>query len=312
MKISIIIPTYNRPDLFRVCINSCLSQTLLPYEIIIGDDSSNDDTKKMVEQIIKDNASIQITYFKHIQQKKQIGNLNFLIDKAQGDYVTLIHDDDYLLENCLADLSKPLLNDPYIDASYGKQYLVNATGFIDKKESELVNEEYYRTSSYEGSVLSSYQSGILQQFPNNAYLIKVDLIKKYSYSTDSEYVGDACDYFFSFNLGLKNLKFYFVNNYTAAYRIGNEKVSNNTKCDTALKSYLFISASVIPDEESNESYHKQLKKFAPLALVQAINREEKRNAVNIFFSKYHFAYLFSFGGVKRSILFLKLMVKIVK
>lgn len=311
MKISIIIPTYNRPDLLKECIYSCLSQTLPPYEIIIGDDSSNDDSKNMVEEIIKENADIKIIYFKHDQPKKQIGNVNFLIDKAQGDYVTLIHDDDYLLENCLSDLSIPILNDSSIDASYGKQYLAQVTGFIDKKESDAVNEEFYRTAYYEGSVLSSYESGILQQFPNNAYLIKADLIKKYSYSTDFECVGDACDFVFSYNLGLKKLKFHFVNTYTAVYRIGNEKVSNNSKCDSALKSYLFISDSVIPEGESNSSYHKQLKKFAPLALVQAINRKEKQNAAAIFFSKYHFAYLFSLGGVKRSFLFLKLMVKII-
>jgi glycosyltransferase involved in cell wall biosynthesis len=310
MKISIIIPTYNRPDLFRECINSCLFQSLLPYEIIIGDDSSNDDTKKMIEQIIKDNPTIKITYFKHLKQKKQIWNLNFLIDKVQGDYVILIHDDDYLLENCLSDLSKPILNNPSIDASFGKQYLVDAAGYIDKKKSDLVNEEYYRTAFYEGSVLTSYQSGILQQFPNNSYLIKADLIKKYPYSTDYEFVGDACDYFFSFNLGLKKLKFHFVNIYTAAYRIGNEKVSNNSRCDAALKGFLFISVSAVPEGECNKSCHKQLKKFAPLALVQAINRKEKRNAFNIFFSQYHFAHLFSLGGAKRSLLFLKLMIKI--
>lgn len=308
MKISIIIPTYNRPDLLKECINASLSQTLAPYEIIIGDDSSNNDSKDLVEQIIKENKTIKISYFKNSPPKKQIGNVNFLIDKAEGDYVTLIHDDDYLLENCLLDLARPILDDPSIDASFGKQYVIDMNGYIDKQLSEKVNKDYYRTSAYEGSVLSSYQSAILQQFPNNAYLIKADLIKKYNYSTDSDYVGDACDFFFSFNLGLKNLKFYFVNTYTAVYRLGNEKISNNSKCDTAIKSYLFISDAVVPKGESYESQHKQLKRFAPLALVQAINIKDKKNAHKIFFSKYHFPSLFSLGGVKRSLLMAKLMI----
>lgn len=309
MKISIIIPTCNRPELLRECISSCLSQTLPPYEIIIGDDSSINDSKNIVEQIIKNNNTVKIIYFKHSTPKKQIGNVNFLIDKVKGNYVTLIHDDDYLLENCLSDLSKPMLNDSTIDASFGKQYIVDMTGYIDKKKSEEVNREFYRTATYAGSVLSNYQSAILQQFPNNAFLIKADLIKKYNYSTDFAYVGDACDFFFSFNLGLKKNKFYFVNNYTAAYRVGNDKVSINPQCDTALKSYLFIINSIIPIGESNKSYHKQLKNFAPLALAQAINRKEKKNAFKIFFSKYHFVHLFSLRGVKRSLMFIKLMIK---
>lgn len=310
MKISIIIPTYNRPDLLKVCIKSCLSQTLSPYEIIIGDDSSNDESKEIVEQIIEENKSAKISYFKNVPPKKQIGNVNFLIDKAEGDYVTLIHDDDYLLDNCLSDLSKPLLNDSSIDASFGKQYLIDMNDHIDQKVSDNANRDYYRTASYEGTVLSSYDSAILQQFPNNAYVIKADLIKKYKYSTDSEYVGDACDFFFSFNLGLKKLKFYFVNTYTAVYREGNEKISNNLRCDAAIKSYLIIADSVIPDGESNVSYKKQLKRFAPLALSQAINRKEKKHASKIFFSKYHFSSLFSLGGVKRSLMLAKLMVNL--
>jgi glycosyltransferase domain-containing protein len=308
MQISIIIPTYNRPDLLKECINSCLSQSLPPYEIIIGDDSSNDSSKEMIDKIIKENSSIKISYFKHSPSKKQIGNVNFLIDKAKGDYVTLIHDDDFLLDNCISDLAQPMITDPTIDASFGKQYIVDMDGNIDKKISEDLNRGYCRTDSYSGNVLSSYQSGILQQFPNNAYLIKADLIKKYNYSTDVDYVGDGCDFFFSFNLGIKKLKFYFVNKYTAAYRVGNEKVSNNSQVDTALKSYLIISGSAIPVAENEESYHKQLKRFAPIALAQAINRKEKDIALKIYLSNNHFVHLFSLGGLKRSLMLFKLMI----
>jgi glycosyltransferase involved in cell wall biosynthesis len=308
MRISIIIPTYNRPDLLKECINSCLSQTLSAYEIIIGDDSTNELSKFVVEKIINENKSIKISYFKHSPSKKQIENVNFLIDKATGDHVTLIHDDDFLMKNCLLDLSTPMITDSTIDASFGKQYIVDMDGHIDKNISERLNRDYYRTASYSGSALSSYQSGVLQQFPNNAYLIKADLIKRYNYSTDVDYVGDACDFFFSFNLGLKKVKFYFINEYTAAYRVGNDKVSNNSKVDTALKSYLIIRGSSIPVDENKESYHKQLKRFAPIALAQAINRKEKDIAVKIFFSNNHFVHLLSLGGLKRSLLLFKLMI----
>jgi glycosyltransferase involved in cell wall biosynthesis len=308
MRISIIIPSFNRPDLLKQCIDSCLSQTLPAYEIIIGDDSTNDLSKMIVEQIITENKSKNISYFKHTPSKKQIENVNFLIDKAKGDYITLIHDDDFLLKNCLLDLSDPMIADPTVDASFGKQYIVDMDGHIDKIISEGLNKDYYRTASYSGIALSSYQSGVLQQFPNNAYLIKADLIKRYNYSTDVDYVGDACDFFFSFNLGLKNLKFYFVNEYTAAYRIGNEKVSNTTKNDAALKSYLIVLGSTIPVAENKESYHKQLKRFAPIALAQAISRKEKDLALKIFFSNNHFVHLLSLGGLRRSLLLFKLMI----
>jgi glycosyltransferase involved in cell wall biosynthesis len=49
-KISVIIPTFNRSHLIKRCINSLLSQTLEPDEIIIVDDGSTDDTRTVVER----------------------------------------------------------------------------------------------------------------------------------------------------------------------------------------------------------------------------------------------------------------------
>jgi glycosyltransferase involved in cell wall biosynthesis len=308
MKISIIIPTYNRPDLLIKCIKSCLSQTLRPFEIIIGDDSINSDSTGLVEQLIKENKCIEISYYKHWPAKGQIGNVNFLIHKVKGDYVTLIHDDDYLLNNCLDDLSKPMIADVNIDASFGKQYIVDMVGGIDIEKSDNVNKDYYRTAYYSGSVLNSYQSGILQQFPNNAYLIKTDLIQIYNYSTDIDYVGDACDFFFAFNLGMKNLKFHFVNKYTAAYRVGNEKVGSGSQCDAALKSYFIIRDSVVPVGETKKSYNQQLIAKAPVALAQAISRKEKSNGLKIYFSRNHMIHLLSLGGIKRTLMLFKLLL----
>lgn len=39
-RVSLIVSTYNRPDALRVCLDSVKQQTILPYEVIIGDDGS--------------------------------------------------------------------------------------------------------------------------------------------------------------------------------------------------------------------------------------------------------------------------------
>ena len=305
MQISIIIPTYNRPDLLKQCLHSCLNQTTPPTEIIIGDDSKDDLSKNLVEEIKKSSPAIRIEYFKNSPSKGQIGNVNFLIEKVTSDYTILIHDDDYLLPNCISDLSAPLKKDPTLDASFGKQYLVDMEDHIDEQESEGLNQAYYRIPEFVGSKLSSYESGILQQFPNNGYLIKSEVIKNNHYSEQKEMVGDACDFYFGFNLGIKGHRFYFVDTYTAAYRVGNEKVSNQDRVDTALKSYLLIEDHDAPPSMQSVK-DKQLNKNAPIALMQAIRRKEGKIARSIFFSKYHLSHLLSPGGIKRTFLLLKL------
>lgn len=51
MTCSLIISTYNRPDALRLCLLSAINQSLLPSEIIIGDDGSREETAKVIDEI---------------------------------------------------------------------------------------------------------------------------------------------------------------------------------------------------------------------------------------------------------------------
>ena len=47
MRISLIVTTYNRPDALMLVLKSIQIQSLKPTEVIIADDGSNNDTKKI-------------------------------------------------------------------------------------------------------------------------------------------------------------------------------------------------------------------------------------------------------------------------
>ena len=46
MKISVVIPTYNRAEIVSRAIKSVQNQTLQPFEIIVIDDGSCDDLEE--------------------------------------------------------------------------------------------------------------------------------------------------------------------------------------------------------------------------------------------------------------------------
>jgi glycosyltransferase involved in cell wall biosynthesis len=48
-KVSLIVSTYNRPSALDLCLQSIARQTVLPGEVVIGDDGSQDDTRKLIE-----------------------------------------------------------------------------------------------------------------------------------------------------------------------------------------------------------------------------------------------------------------------
>ncbi len=50
--VSVLIPTYNRPRYFEEALCSVLEQTYPNIEIIVGDDSTNEETEKGVTKIL--------------------------------------------------------------------------------------------------------------------------------------------------------------------------------------------------------------------------------------------------------------------
>lgn len=92
-KISIILPTYNREKIISNSIKSCLQQTYNPIEIIVIDDCSTDNTKK----IIKDFKDIRIKYIKLLTHKGASYSRNIGIKKAKGSYIAFIDSDDIFL-----------------------------------------------------------------------------------------------------------------------------------------------------------------------------------------------------------------------
>lgn len=95
IKISVIIPTYNREKLIGRAIESVLAQTRKADEIIIVDDGSTDHTGKMVQNYSKD--------IKYIFQENKGGAAarNTGIENAQYEWIAFLDSDDYWLENHL-------------------------------------------------------------------------------------------------------------------------------------------------------------------------------------------------------------------
>lgn len=56
--VSVLIPTYNRPRYFEKALCSVLEQTYPNIEIIVGDDSTNDETEKVLQKYLCDHLNI--------------------------------------------------------------------------------------------------------------------------------------------------------------------------------------------------------------------------------------------------------------
>ncbi|MGJ8716054.1 MAG: glycosyltransferase family 2 protein [Maribacter stanieri] len=291
-KISIIIPSYNRPKLVVEAINSCLLQTFPAYEIIIGDDSPNESTQLAISKIQK-TSKTTINYYHNYPSLGQANNVNMLVSKAKGDKILLLHDDDLLCDKCLEYLIDCFHENPLIDVAFGKQYILDDNGKVSKERSKKFNEDFYRTSEFEGSKLSSIEAAIVQQFPNNAYLINSQLFKKIKYSD----AGDVCDFEFGLKLAKLKVKFYFTNKFTGKYRVWDGTISNEKNNDTALVAYSLVEQLKV--ENQSEHYKiKILNQKSSVAIGQALKTKNYLIAYKIYARHFNVKNLLKIQGIK--------------
>lgn len=90
-KVSVIIPTLNRKDELKECLNSLINQNFSDFEIIVVDDGSKDGTGQMVKEF-KSKSRIPIRYF--YQEKMGPAKArNRGIAAAKGKIIAFTDDD---------------------------------------------------------------------------------------------------------------------------------------------------------------------------------------------------------------------------
>ena len=113
VKLSIIIPLYNRESFIIDTITKIKKQNISRYEIIVVDDGSTDTSAKLVQQFD------EINYiFKENGGPASARNLG--VKHAKGDYVIFIDSDDFWEEGSLEVLSDYLDDHPDTQIIEGK------------------------------------------------------------------------------------------------------------------------------------------------------------------------------------------------
>lgn len=116
---SIVIPCYNDLALLQKALASVLKQKGIDYDIIITDDSTDND----IEQYIKSLENEDIRYYRHQRGSSIADNWNYGLQKATGKYVILMHHDEEMThDNYLKQVSQHMLSST--DVVISQVYLI--------------------------------------------------------------------------------------------------------------------------------------------------------------------------------------------
>lgn len=137
--ISVIIPTYQHGKTIEKCINSLLSQTLPPKEIIIVDDGSTDDTKLRIDQF---GDSVKYI-FQENQGAPQARNNGAKLSK--GNFLLFCDADIIAKPNMLEEMSKVLVDNKDVAFVYsgfkwnGKKFSVQPFDSSKLRKSNFIH-----------------------------------------------------------------------------------------------------------------------------------------------------------------------------
>jgi glycosyltransferase involved in cell wall biosynthesis len=144
--VSIITPTYDRPDYLKVALSSAVKQTYRNIEIIVSDNCSPESPQPIVESFNDD----RIRFYRNSTNLGMFANTMNAFKKARGKYVASLLDDDMWEENFLEKLVPPLEANPDLTLAFCDHYMMDADGNIDKELTEHCSELFKRSQLQEG------------------------------------------------------------------------------------------------------------------------------------------------------------------
>lgn len=126
-KVSICVPTCNQPGLVRRTLESILAQNFEDYEVIVTDDSDGGAISELVSSI----DDKRILYYKNERQLGSPTNWNRAISLAKGEYIKVIHHDDWFPnKDCLMQFVKLLDEHPSSVLGFSSSYACQSDGSV--------------------------------------------------------------------------------------------------------------------------------------------------------------------------------------
>jgi glycosyltransferase involved in cell wall biosynthesis len=125
-NVSVCIPTYNTGRYLPEAIESVLRQDYDDYELVICDDVSTDNTPA----ICRSYDDPRIRYVRYKENAGQAGNFNRCLQEARGEYLTILHADDWLLPGFISDRVRHLNGDSSLGFVFGAVQIADAQSNI--------------------------------------------------------------------------------------------------------------------------------------------------------------------------------------
>ena len=167
--VSVIIPTYKRPDVLERAIDSVLNQTYERIEVIVVDDNAPYTSSRVETELVmgKYKGNGKVKYIQHPENRNGSAARNTGISQANGKYIAFLDDDDEFLER---KLELQVLRLEELGESWGVCY----THFVRKKNGRLLDGGIEQR---EGLLTAEILKGSFYISAGSNLLVRKDLVE---------------------------------------------------------------------------------------------------------------------------------------
>jgi len=142
-RLSVVMPTYNRPALLRRALGSLATQTFRDFEVVVVNDAGTP-----VDDVVQEfSSTLQVVLVDHVTNAGRCGALNTALGVARGAFVNFLDDDDIAYPHHLASL---------VDATAGAEDAAvysHCIRVVEDSAGRVVQREVFGASDFDAQRL---------------------------------------------------------------------------------------------------------------------------------------------------------------
>lgn len=129
-RVTVCIPTHNRAELLRACIDSVLAQTYRRFLIVVSDNASTDHT----ETVVRSFADPRIRYVRQSENIGVLRNYAQFLESVETEYALVLADDDLLYPMLLEQCVLALDESPEVGVVHSAFDVIGPTGQLLRRD----------------------------------------------------------------------------------------------------------------------------------------------------------------------------------
>lgn len=156
-RVACIIASYNYGAFLTEAIESVLRQTIIPDEILITDDCSDDDTQSIAEEFVQLHPNL-IRYNRNERNLGIVDHFNLAVSLTKSEYVMILGADNRLVSNYIEKCVSILEADPKVGVVYTDFYLFGPRArmiyesYPEERRGEILEGRLFRVVFPDGNI----------------------------------------------------------------------------------------------------------------------------------------------------------------